>query len=86
MTENELRALIRDEVENATGKAVKQIFMALGVDVTDAEDIRNLQADFQHLRAWRESTQTVKRQGLIVLVGLVVAGLAGLVWAAIKAH
>ena len=38
----------------------------------------------QHLRAWRGSVETVKRQSLLSAVGLMTAGILGLVWVAIK--
>lgn len=71
------------EVKRIVAESVDQTLTRLGVDVTDPLEF---QKDMAHLRAWRESVATVKKQGLITAVGIVVAGIIGLVWLAIKGH
>lgn len=69
------------EVKRIVAESVDQTLTRLGVDVSDPLEF---QKDMAHLRAWRESVATVKRQGLITAVGIVVAGIIGLIWLAIK--
>lgn len=69
------------EVKRIVAESVDQTLTRLGVDVTDPLEF---QKDMAHLRAWRESVATVKKQGLITAVGIVVAGIIGLVWLALK--
>ena len=37
-----------------------------------------MQKDFQSLRAWHNSVQTVQRQGLITAVGFIIVGVLGI--------
>jgi hypothetical protein len=69
MSENELQAVAK--------AAVRETFLALGVDISDPEAVIDMQADFQHLRAWRESTEAVKRKALLTAVGVVITGALG---------
>lgn len=50
----------------------------------EADEALEVQKDMQHLRAWRESVATVKRQSLMTAIGIITAGLLGLVWLAVK--
>lgn len=73
--------------EEAAAKALQNLFLTLGYDVSDPKDVKALQADLKHTRDWRESTETVKRHALITAVGVIVSGLIGwvglLIW---KSH
>jgi hypothetical protein len=73
MTEHEIRAIVAD--------AVSQTLTRLGVDVDDPLEV---QKDMQHLRAWRESVATVKRQSLITAIGILVAGALGMLWLGLR--
>jgi hypothetical protein len=73
MTEHEIRRIVAETVD--------QTLTRLGVDTQDPLEF---QKDMQHLRAWRESVATVKRQSLITAVGIIVAGIIGLIWIALK--
>lgn len=75
MTEADIRKII-DETVNQT-------LTKLGVDIDDPLEF---QKDMQHLRAWRESVSTVKRQSLITAVGVITASILGLIWMALKGH
>lgn len=72
-----MRAMARE----AAREAVSEVFARLGLDI---EEYRETQQDFAHLRAWRQSMDAVKRQGLLVAVGIAVAGLLALLWQAVK--
>lgn len=75
MTEEEARTVARE--------AVHETLQLIGLDVNNPAD---LQRDFQFMRSWRLSTETVKRQGLISAVTVIVAGILGLIWIAIKGN
>ena len=69
LTEAELTNVVRD--------AVHETFVTLGIDSSDPIE---MQRDFQHLREWRVTTEQVKKKGILTLAGLIVAGMAALVW------
>jgi hypothetical protein len=69
------------EVKRIVAETVEQTLLALGVDTDDPVE---LQKDMAHLRAWRESMETVKRQSLLTAIGVITAGVLGLLWLAIK--
>lgn len=55
--------------------------MTLGIETDEALEV---QKDMQHLRAWREAVATVKRQSLMTAIGIITAGVLGLIWLAVK--
>lgn len=73
MTEQEIRRIVAETVD--------QTLTRLGID---SDDPVELQKDMAHLRAWRESVGRVKRQSLMTAVGILTAGLLGLIWMALK--
>jgi len=73
MTEHEIRRIVAETVE--------QTLTRLGVDT---ENPLEFQKDLQHLRGWRESVATVKRQSLVTAVGILIAGALGLMWLALR--
>lgn len=73
MTEQDVKRIVQETVEHT--------LLTLGIE---AEEAIEIQKDMQFLRGWRESTGTVKRQGLITAVGILTAGILGLLWMAIR--
>nr|WMC99355.1 hypothetical protein RAR13_11925 [Aminobacter aminovorans] len=73
MTDHELRKVVAE--------AVAETLLKLGIDASDPIE---LQKDMQHLREWRESVATVKRQSLITAIGILTVGILGLIWAALR--
>jgi hypothetical protein len=73
LTEAQFREMITETVQ-AT-------LTSIGID---AADPLVMQKDFAWLREWRESSEEVKRKGLLALVTLAVTGLAGAVWVGVK--
>jgi hypothetical protein len=71
MTEADIRRIVAETVD--------QTLTRLGIA---ADDPLEVQKDMQHLRQWRESVATVKKQGLITAIGILTAG--GAIWLAIK--
>jgi len=39
-----------------------------------------MQRDFQSLRSWRQSVQTIQRHSLVTAVGVIVVGLLGMIY------
>ena len=74
LSEEELRQLVEGAVDNA--------LLKLGVD---AQNPLEMQQDFQHLREWREATVLIKRRGVLVITGTVVAGIIAAAWIGFKA-
>ncbi|MCX5581502.1 hypothetical protein [Kaistia terrae] len=72
-TDDEIRAIVKASVE--------ETLLALGIDTDEPLEA---QKDFQHLRAWRTSSETVKRQGLMTAVGILITGLLGLIYLAVR--
>ena len=81
MTDEQIEALVKRTAEETARQVMGQTLLALGIDTSNPLAI---QADMQHLRSWRESIATVKRQGILSAVGILTAGLLGLIWMAIK--
>lgn len=71
------RAEMEEIAEEAAAKALSNLFMTLGVDVTDHKDVEALHDDLKHVRAWRESTIAVKQHALKTAVGVIVSGTLG---------
>lgn len=76
MTDDEIREIAR----TAAREAVREMMIAMGVDTSNPASMIEMQKDFQSLRNWRESMQTVKRQGIISAVGVIVVGLLGMIY------
>lgn len=83
MTSSQEVHKIAQEVAKAT---VHEMLLGLGVDFSDPDATIKMQADFAHLRAWRESSELVKRKGLTAAVTVIVSGLLGLIWLAFRGH
>lgn len=71
------------KIKQIVSDTVAETLLKMGINT---QDPIALQADFQHLRAWRESIGTVKRQSLTTAIGLITAGFLGLIWMSIKGH
>lgn len=72
-----------EELRSVVSQAVKDTLTTLGIDTADP---LAMQKDFQHLRDWRESTDNIKKKGLITLVGILVAGALGAMVLGAKAY
>ena len=70
----------------AAKEAIKELFLTLGVDATDPQQIIEMQRDFAHLRGWRQSIELVKSKGLGAAVIFIVTGGLGIVVYLIKGH
>jgi len=92
MTDEELRELIRNELEahrpvtmnvqDVVRTAVQETLITLGMD---ASDPLRIQKDMAFLRDMRQAHGAMKSKGILVLVGLAVSGAAAAAWVGIKA-
>lgn len=73
--------MTESEIKKIVAETVVETLIRLGVDATDPIEV---QKDFQHLRAWRNSINTVQRQGIMTAVGVLTVGVLGVIWLAIK--
>lgn len=64
-----------------TREAVHETLIALGID---PDDHQATQRDMAFLRSWRESTETVKRQGIVTATGVIVVAFLGLLYWIVK--
>ena len=77
MTEDEAKSIAK----TAAKEAIVETFLALGIDTHEATEV---QRDMAFVRNWRLSTEAVKRQGILTAVGVLVVGILGLIWLAIR--
>jgi len=68
---------VADEVAK---RIVNQLMTTLGVDASNPLE---MQKDFQHLRAWRTSMESVRSKSILTIVSTAVLGIATLVWMAL---
>lgn len=66
--------------------AVREVLITMGVDVTNPQALIELQRDFSHLRGWRNAVATLRVTSITAALGILVSGIAGGVWLAIKGH
>lgn len=75
------------EIANrAAEKAVEKMLLTLGVDVSDPEAIIRMQKDFQWLRSFRQSGETIKTKAITTVVGIFITGIVAAIWMAFKPH
>lgn len=60
--------------------AVEQTMLKLGVDISNPEEIIQLQQDFQHLRKWRKTVNQIESKSILTIIGIFVTGVASAVW------
>lgn len=73
LTAKEARTIIRE--------TVRESFLMLGVKIDDPIEV---QKDFQHLREWRQTTESIKNKGMLATTGVMVSGLLAAAWIGIK--
>lgn len=87
MMPDEVRIVAGNAAHEAAKKALDDLFLHLGYDITGEsgkDELRAIAKDLRHTRRWREATETVQKYSLISAVSVLVAGLLGLVWLAVK--
>ncbi|MCQ9146068.1 hypothetical protein KWJ32_15275 [Brucella sp. BTU2] len=72
--------MVKDTAEHAAKEAVRQTLLTLGIDTQDPIEV---QADMRHLREWRKSVATVKKQSLMTAIAILTSGMIGVIWLAL---
>jgi len=72
-----------EDIEELVKATVKETLLQLGADV---ENPREMQADFQALREWREAYTSVKKKALLTVIGILVGGFVAAVWVGLKTY
>jgi hypothetical protein len=73
--------LNKEELHDLVRLVVKETLVGLGADV---ENPMEMQQDFQSLREWRITADTIKKKTLVVCIGTIVAGIIAAIWIGIK--
>lgn len=81
MQNDRTASISEGEIKHIVAEAVKQTLIQIGID---AQNPLEMQQDFQHLRSWRESTESLKQKGLLTILGIFIAGGIGLMVAGFK--
>jgi hypothetical protein len=84
VTKEELRELFKDAIREAelvsereAKKIAQDVLLHIGLDPSDFHEVRK---DFYHLRGWRQSTEGIKRHGLLTIIGTLIVGALGALW------
>lgn len=80
------QAEIKHIADESAKAALRDMLTMMGVDANDPKALIEMQADFAHLRTWRESVETVRTKGIIVATGIIVSGVCAAIWMAIKGN
>lgn len=80
--ETQRHGLTRDEISEIVSKGVMDAFVRMGIEANDPTE---MQRDFQHLREWRETMESVKKKSVLTVLGVLITGGLGLLWIGLKA-
>lgn len=79
--------LTNEQLEDIVEKTVTNTLLKMGIDASDPIEV---QKDMQHVRNWRESTESIKNKSITTIVGFIIVGGLGLLIAGlmdyIKTH
>ena len=67
----------KEQITEIIEETICRTLQHLGVDTSDPIA---MQRDFAHVRGWRESTEIIKRKGLMTVVSVLIAGALGMLW------
>ena len=73
----EEQKIIEEIAEKVAERVNATLFLVLGINTSDPEELIKLQKDLAHLRGWRESMEVVKRRSLGTAAGFLVTGIFG---------
>lgn len=79
--EKHLQNLTPEEARTLIREAVRETFLMLGVTVDDPIEV---QKDFNHLREWRNTTESIKSKSMMTVVGIMVTGTLAALWLGLK--
>lgn len=73
--------LTKEQLSELMKETVNETLIKIGVE---ANHPLEMQKDFAHLRDVRESTEAIKRKGLLIAVGILTSACLGVAWVGIK--
>ena len=73
--------MTEDDIRKIVSATVAETLLKMGLDASDPVES---QAVMLHLRKWRKSVETAGRQTFLTAVGILTAGILGLVWLALR--
>lgn len=73
--------MTEEELTEHTQKVIRSTLTALGLDVNKPIET---QRDFQALRDWRLSIESVKSRALVTSIGIIIVGVAAALWLGFK--
>ncbi len=82
MSREELRLMMSEVAKEAASEAVKETLIRMGLQ---ADDPIEAQKDFQHLRQWRKSTQSLGMKVTALVLLTMVSGALAALWVGLKA-
>lgn len=77
----EQQRLQHEDIEATVQKAIATILRSFGIE---NEDRRELRADFEHLRRWRNSVEQAQSYTFKAVITVIATGLVGAVWLGVK--
>ncbi len=80
VTKDQAIAIAEAAAKEAAREAVRDMLLALGLDVEDADGIIRHQVDFAWLRRQRQASEQIAHWSRRTLIGLAVSGALGLLW------
>lgn len=80
LNEAYVEAIAKQVAECVSKNIARELMTQLGVDASNPME---MQKDFQHLRAWRLSMESVRSKSILTIVSIAVTGLAALIWMAL---
>lgn len=83
MSDDKSIAMSEKELRDLVSSTVKDTLLSLGID--NGSPIE-MQKDFQHLREWREATDSAKKRGLFVVISILVTSMLGAIVMGIKSY
>jgi hypothetical protein len=85
LTNEEIRELVakeaKDQLHAAVQESVRQTLIQLGIASNDPIE---MQKDMQHLRAWRQSMESVRSKSILTAVGILMTGTLAALWVGFK--
>ena len=82
--------LTSSEIEELTNevakKAVRETFLALGVNASEPASILEMQRDFAHIRESRLAFAAMKTRAYLVVTETVVTGIITAIWMALRGN
>ena len=73
LTQAQLKRLVRETVDETLTR--------IGVDIDNPLE---MQADFHHIREWRQTYVAVRKKGLVTIIGILAAGTCATLWLGFK--